>query len=196
MNFIGTGVKITEADIKHYAAMYELTPPDIKAVLKVESAGSGFDAKKRLKILPEPHVFYREIKPALLSAAVAQGLAYKKWGSKPYPPTSEQRYDRLKLMYALDPVAALRSTSWALPQMMGFNHLTAGFGSVQDMIASYLETEVNQLSSMLTFIENKGILDNLRNHDWHGFARIYNGEKYRDNDYHTKLESAWRAAGK
>lgn len=200
MNFIGTGIKLTEADIKHYAAMYELTPPDIKAVLKVESAGSGFDAKKRLKILPEPHIFFRELssKQASLSKALAEGLAYSNWGAKPYPPTSEQRYDRLKAMMRIDEVAALRSVSWALPQMMGFNHLKAGFGSVQNMIKSYLETEVNQLRSMLTFIENSNLLDDLREHRWADFARGYNGPGFDDapgriNDYDYKLQKAWES---
>ena len=35
----------------------------LRAILQVETAGAGFDAKKRLKLLFEPHIFYRQLGP-------------------------------------------------------------------------------------------------------------------------------------
>ena len=48
-----------------------------RAVLQVETAGAGFDAKKRLKLLFEPHIFYKQLGPGPKGEdAVKKGLAY------------------------------------------------------------------------------------------------------------------------
>ena len=51
----------------------------LRAILQVETAGAGFDAKKRLKLLFEPHIFYRQLGPGpKRNEAVKKGLAYAK----------------------------------------------------------------------------------------------------------------------
>jgi hypothetical protein len=79
-------------------------------VLDVESRGSGFDAQGRPLILFEPHIFY-----ALLGSsrqrdeAMVHGLAYPRWGTRPYPRDS---YPRLIEAIGIDETAALKSASW------------------------------------------------------------------------------------
>jgi len=167
---------------------------EIHAVLAVETAGGGFDKLGRPRMLFEPHVFNRELAPGLkLTAAQGQGLAYPKWGTKPYPADSYGAFERA---FRIDPAAALRSASWGIGQIMGFNHKAAGYASAGDMVAAFCESEKAQLDAMISFIVSEGLDDDLRRHDWSGFARGYNGAGYATHGYHMKLAAAfakWQA---
>jgi hypothetical protein len=44
---------------------------------------------------------------------------------------------------------------------------------------------------MANFIKSAGLLDNLQEKDWAGFARGYNGPGYAKNSYDVKLELAY-----
>ena len=44
---------------------------------------------------------------------------------------------------------------------------------------------------MITFIINAGLDDELRRHDWRGFARGYNGSGYEKHNYHGRLAAAY-----
>jgi hypothetical protein len=150
----------------------------------------------------EPHVFWRELGEAKRRRAEVQGLAYPKWGTRPYPKDS---YPRLMLAIQIDRPAALRSASWGLGQIMGFNHKLAGYASVEDMVADMLDDEDRHLTAMVKFIEASGLDDDLRRiralnrpstaADWAPFARVYNGPGYAIHGYHTKLAARhnwWR----
>ncbi|MCP1548506.1 MULTISPECIES: N-acetylmuramidase domain-containing protein [Methylorubrum] len=43
---------------------------------------------------------------------------------------------------------------------------------------------------MVRFIVTNGLDDELRRHDWAGFARSYNGASYAKHGYHNKLAAA------
>src|SRR5262245_37913228 len=90
-------------------------PATLRAVLEVETAGAGFDAQNRIKLLFEPHIFYRQLGPgAKRDEAVRRGLAYPKAGTRPYPPLSK-RYGQISEAMKIDEVAALNAASWGLP---------------------------------------------------------------------------------
>lgn len=174
----------------------------IRAVVEVETSGGGFDSKGRVKILFEPHVFYRSLGEAKRRRAVLAGLAYAKWGEKAYPRDS---YPRLEAAAAIDRAAALKSCSLGLGQILGENFKMAGYGSIDDMVESFAVSEANQLEAMVRWIEAAGLDDDLRRiealprastaADWAPFARVYNGPGYARNAYHTKLAAAhakWR----
>ena len=59
--------------------------------------------------------------------AVAAGLAYPKWGERPYPSDS---YPRIMAAGAIDLQAALKATSWGMGQILGENYAAAGFRSL------------------------------------------------------------------
>ena len=192
--FKGSAVALSSIDVAMVGRRIGADEDEIRAVLAVETAGGGFDKLGRPRMLFEPHVFYSELGPGQKrTAAEASGLAYPKWGTKPYPADS---YARFALAYRLDPAVALRSASWGIGQVMGFNHRAAGYATAGDMVAAFCESETAQLDAMISFIVSKGLDDDLRRHDWSGFASGYNGAGYATHGYHTKLAAAfakWQA---
>lgn len=192
--FKGAALPLSEIDIPRIGNIIRVGEDEIRAVMEVETLGGGFDSQGRPKMLFEPHRFWIELgEGPKRTRAEEQGLAYKKWGTKPYPRDS---YPRLELAIKIDANAALRSASWGLGQIMGFNHKAAGFASAGDMVALFCDSEPMQLEAMIRFIEAENLDDELRRHDWSGFARGYNGAGYLKNNYHTKLAAAfarWQA---
>lgn len=194
MNFSGEAKRLESLDIALIAATIGCGEDHLHAVMEVEARGGGFDRHGRIKMLFEPHVFYRELGPGVKrDRAVAEGLAYRRWGQERYPTDS---YPRLQRAMQIDSVAALRSCSWGLGQIMGFNARLAGFDSAQQMVEVFRDDEDTHLAAMVQFIVSTGLDDDLRRQDWRGFARGYNGSGYEKHGYHTKLQRAfekWRA---
>lgn len=187
MNFYGKAKRLDDVDLPRIGAIIGVGEDEVHAVLDVEARGRGFDTHGRPAMLFEPHIFYRELPEGKRAQAVKQGLARKSW-KRDYPKDS---YPRLIEAMAIDTEAALRSASWGLGQIMGFNHRLAGFSSAKEMVTAFLDDEETHLEAMIQFILSTGLDDNLRNHDWEGFAKGYNGPGYRKNNYHTKLKAAY-----
>lgn len=203
-DFTGRGKRLDDIDLPRIAARIGVGEDELHALIEVETAGGGFDRQGRPRILFEPHVFYRCLSGAKRDKAVAQGLAYAKWGTKPYGKESEQ-YPRLKRAMAIDETAALKACSWGLPQILGENHAMIGFATVQDMVLAFLDDEEAHLEAMVAFVRAAKIDDDLRRiaalkrpstaEDWREVARTYNGPKYARHGYHTRLAKAhvkWR----
>lgn len=202
-NFNGAAKRITDLALPRAAHRIGVGEDEIHAVIEVETSGSGFDSKGRPKMLFEPHVFYRNLKGVERNIAVQQGIAYPNQGQKAYPKDS---YPRLMRAIEINATAALRSASWGLPQILGENHAIAGYDTVQDMVADFLEDEEAHLQAMISFcISNKidGVLRHMASlkrptvaSDCVDFVKVYNGPRYRINQYDTKMARAhnkWRA---
>lgn len=187
MNFTGPRKLLDDVDLPRIGAEIGVGEDEVHAVLDVEAPGSASDYKGRLKMLFEPHVFYRNLKGAARDRAVREGLAYPQW-KRDYPSDS---YPRLERAMKIDATAALKSASWGRAQILGENYALAGFKTPQAMIEAFCADEENHLIAMVRFIKSKGIDDELRRHDWAGFARGYNGAGYAANGYHTKLAAAF-----
>jgi hypothetical protein len=193
MEFKGMARRLTSLDIARLAHTIGCGEDHLHAVMEVETRGGGFDRHGRIKMLFEPHIFYRELAGAEREEAIAAGLAYRRWGEKRYPRDS---YPRLERAMAINAEAALRSCSWGLGQIMGFNHRAAGYGTVTAMVEAFRDDEDTHLAAMVEFIVSSGLDDELRREDWRGFARGYNGAGYAKHGYHTKLKRAfdkWQA---
>jgi hypothetical protein len=192
-DFKGAARKIEDAEIDNIAADLGVEPAAFRAVIAVEAAGSGFDKAGRPKALFERHHFYKHLKdaPGLQAQAVAEGLAYPKWGEKPYPKGSDAVYADIERAYAIDEEAALLSTSWGLGQIMGSNFKMVGCKSVAEMVSEACESEAGQLRQMAGFIRSANLLDKLVAKNWAGFAKGYNGPGYAKNQYDTKLAAAY-----
>jgi len=63
VDFIGTGQRLTSTGLMTAANKVGVDPATLRAVLEVETAGAGFDGKNRLKLLFEPHIFYKQLGP-------------------------------------------------------------------------------------------------------------------------------------
>lgn len=162
---------------------------EIHAVLDVETVGDGFDALKRPKIQFDPHVFYRNLSGATRTRAVTLELAYTKWKPGTYPGDS---HPRLMQALAIDKTAALKACSWGLGQILGENHVAAGYSTPQATVAAFWAGgEAEHLPAMIRFIVANKLDNELRRHDWPGFARGYTGPQYAANGYDRKLTAAF-----
>lgn len=192
MIYQGKARRLDDIDLPRVGALIGVGEDEVRAILDVEAAGSGFDKMGRPKMLFEPHVFWRELRPGAKRERAAElGLARPRWVRK-YPSDS---YPLLALATGIDEEAALRSASWGLGQIMGFNHAAAGYSSARAMVLAFVEDEESHLEAMIRFIKHAGLSDELRRHDWKGFARGYNGPGFAKNGYDRKLAAAfekWR----
>tara|TARA_R110002072_G_scaffold26966_23_gene88490 strand:- start:1355 stop:2551 length:1197 start_codon:yes stop_codon:yes gene_type:complete len=188
MNFKGQARRLESLDISRLAHTIGCGEDHLHAVMEVETRGGGFDNYGRLKMLFEPHVFYRELEGNQRAEAIAAGIAYRRWGEQPYPNDS---YPRLKRAMEINAEAALKACSWGLGQIMGFNHKLAGYPTVTAMVQDFLDDEDTHLKAMVTFIVSNSLDDELRREDWRGFARGYNGAGYAKHGYHLKLKKAF-----
>lgn len=199
-NFTFSGPKLDDFDFPRIGHQIGVGEDVIHGVLDVEAAGKSTDSKGRIKMLFEPHVFYRNLSGAKRDQAVKAGLAYAKWGAKPYPRDS---YPRLLKAMEIDETAALKACSWGFPQVLGENYGLAGFDTPQAMVKAMLSNEDEQLQAMVNFVKNAGLDDELQvieaklkrgqkitADDCRAFVRGYNGPGYAKNDYHTKLAKA------
>lgn len=192
MNFIGPAKRLEDLDLPRIGALIGVGEDEVHAFIDVETRGGGFDPQGRPKILFEPHVFYRNLPAGTKrDAAVKAGLACKSWGQIPYGKESEQ-YGKLQRATSIDETAALKACSWGLGQVLGENHVAAGYETVQAMVADFTLDEDNHLEAAIRFIKANGLDDELRRHDWAAFARGYNGPGYKKNAYDTKLAAAFK----
>lgn len=191
LNFKGPATRIEDIDLPRVGAMIGVGEDEVHAFIEVETRGGGFDAQGRPKILFEPHIFYKHL-PAgqRRDQAVKASLACKSWGQLPYGKEAEQ-YPKLLRALLIDETAALKACSWGLGQVLGENHVAAGYETVQAMVADFTLDEDNHLEAAIRFIKANGLDDELRRHDWAAFARGYNGPGYKKNGYDTKLAAAF-----
>ena len=85
----------------------------------------------------------------------------------------------------------MKSASWGLFQILGSNFAAAGYGDVETFCHAMCQTENNQLRAFIGFVRTNGLADELKRHDWAGFARGYNGANYKINRYDEKLAAAY-----
>lgn len=186
--FKGKAVRITDVDIPRIGYHIGVGEDELHAFMDVEAAGSGFDDQGRPKMLFEPHKFYANTSGAERAAAVKAGLAYPKWGEKPYPRDS---YPRLVKAMAIDEDAALKSASWGLTQILGVYHKDVGFDTVQGMVQAFMDSEAEHLEATVELLKKWQIDDDLRAHRWATVARAWNGPGYAKNRYDAKLAAAF-----
>ena len=180
---------LTRADIAEAAARLRTDPARLRAVIRVESAGRGFHPRTGLPvILFEPHVFHRETDGR--HARARPDLSYPSWGARAYPRSQTERWRQLRAAAALDASAALRSTSWGLFQIMGFNHRACGFNTVEAFARAHARGERDQLPAFAAFLESRDLAAALREGRWAEFARAYNGPAYARHAYDQRLKAA------
>ena len=185
---------ISEQQFAHSALSLNVEIAAIKAVADVESSGDGFLADGKPKILFEPHIFWKQLRTKGIDPAMFMeenpDILYPKWKPGAYGPVSRQ-HERLERASKINREAALQSASWGKFQVMGFNWKTCGAASLQEFINDMFESEDKHLLRFTIYIKNTFLDDELRGHDWAGFARGYNGPQYQKNRYDIKLKTAY-----
>ena len=186
--------KLTDTDIAQLARQHGVEPAALKAVVVVESNGSGFLPDGRCKILFEGHIFWRQlvivgINPARLVMG-NQDILYEVWDKRKYIGGAGE-YARLEKAMKIHKIAAFKSASYGLFQIMGFNHALCGYTTVTEFVDAMNVSEKNQLTAALNFMHNRKLTDHLKQKNWQEFAKLYNGPRYAENSYHTKLQNAY-----
>lgn len=182
------------------ASLLKCEIPVIKAVAGVESNGSGFLSDGRIKILFEPHIFYRELKKENISfsafAIKHPKIAYLKQGTYPYGTYADQ-YERLKIARSLDWEIASKSCSWGKFQPLGLYHKECGFDTISEMIKRFEMNEYEHLMGFVRMIKFRKLDIYLQKRDWTEFAKAYNGSGYKgklgiSDDYDFKIRTLYK----
>jgi len=194
VKFVGKGQPLTRAGLNKVLALLGLGPSDaayLWTVVEVETAGLtqgfGFRVDRRPQILFERHMFRK-----YTDGRFDGGAPDISGPAGNYGMLSEQ-YTKLEKALALCAKAklgsepALKSASWGMGQVMGFNCAAGGFKSCSRMVQAMVRSEDAQLACMAGFLKCNGLAEKLVKKDWAGFARLYNGASYGQNHYDVKL---------
>ncbi len=178
--------------LKALAAHLEIDPATTVAVLTVESGGRAFDANGRMIIRFENHIFYDrwgKDNPGIFEQHF-QFNAVQRWLNHMWHPTvheawrtahtsQDEEWRVFEFARDLNDTAAKLSISMGGAQIMGFNHSTLGYDTVQQMFDAFSASERDQIIGFFNFVrgrtaESKRIAA-LQALDFVAFAQLYNG---------------------
>ncbi len=179
---------LSDDDYSKAAKLINCEIAAIRAVVEVESNGNGFLKDGRPLILFEAHWFSHFTDGKYDGRN--QNISSQKWNRKLYKGKSLE-YPRLEEAINLNREAALKSASWGLFQIMGFNYDVCGFKDVEYLVSAMYASEGKQLEVFVKFIQSQKLAGFLINHDWAKFAKGYNGPSFKANDYDGKLARAY-----
>ena len=180
--------RLSEADFVRAADKLNVPVATIKAVAEVEAKGGGFFPDGQPKILFEAHVFHR-LTGGIFTARHPE-LSSRRWDRKLYK-GGPAEHIRLSEAVKLNRDRALESASWGMFQIMGFNWKTCGYDSLQSFINAMYESEGDHLDAFVGFIRTSKLDSALRAQNWAGFAKSYNGPRYKENQYDLKIKRAF-----
>lgn len=180
----------------HAAWLLLCKPAALRAVARVEAGTQGaFDENGAPTILFERHRFdkltqgrFRDVTLEHVSAEFARISDPRSGG---YGPFSVQ-HRKLALAVTKDRDAAIRACSWGLFQIMGDNHVEAGYPSIQRFVNAMYRHVDDHLRALVMFLRhNEHLVDAIRGQDWPMFAYHYNGPNHAKNDYVGRLTEAY-----
>ncbi len=157
------------------------------AFIKVESGGKAFEKDGKLVIQFEPYHFRKRTDKIINNIVDVQS---KEWIA-------------FNEAFAINPNAAMESTSIGLPQIMGFHWKRLGYKSVGEMWDDFKKGEDQQILALIKFIETDLSLSRaMINKDFTAIANIYNGadwaniaKKYGREPYPIAIKNAYLANG-
>ena len=188
--------------VDELATTYEIDPKVVKAVIAVESGGSGFGPDGKVLIRFEPHVFLSKLTDSRqreqfdelfeIGDPAWDGSKHKvrigdKWNS--WHGDQSLEYKVWLIARGLNDDAAFQSISMGLCQLMGFHYTKLGYGSPQEMYSAFQSGEDEQIRAMFVFMDKSGAIEKLKAGDLLGFASIYNGSGQKQH-YAKLIEKA------
>jgi hypothetical protein len=161
------------AAIGQCAEQHDLPVDRALAVFQVESK-QAYDLETGLVLIRfESHVFKRYTQHTIHNAHGSQS----------------QEWQALQQASSHNLEAALLSTSFGLPQLMGFNWQFTRHGSVDKMVMAFQDSCIAQINGFFDFIVKQNMLKHLQKSNWAEFVRRYNGPG-NVADYTNKLTKA------
>lgn len=186
---------LTLADYRDAASRLNCEIAAIRAVAEVEAPRGGFLRDGRLRVLFEGHQFHARTNGRF--AGQAPTLSYPTWTREHYARgrDADERGAgellRLEKAIALDRTQALCSASYGKFQIMGFNYKHCTYPDVDSFYRNMGVDEQAQIEAFCHLLKGQGMVVPLRVLDWRKFARLYNGPRFEENDYHGKLARAY-----
>jgi hypothetical protein len=181
--------------ISDKAREFAIEPAVLKAIVEVESSGKGFYndlkdihsfGKCKVRFEPDYFVKFTGKVPFFIPKSISV-LQAKKMPEF----TGRHAYEKALLH---SPASAIKSTSFGLGQIMGFNHQRAGYTSLVEFSEAMENSEYEQLNSLINFVVTDAkLLNAAQRKDFVQVARIYNGANYAERAYDKKLISAYQA---
>ena len=184
---------LSAGDITEAADKLGIDEASMRAVLAVESAGAGFLADGRPKILFERHIMRRRLEAIgrdadLLAKHLPEIINTERGGYL----GGAAEHDRLHLARQIDPDSAVCAASWGLFQIMGFHWAALGYESPSAFAGAMATDEAAQLDAFVRFMHaNPATHKALSARRWADFARLYNGPAYAANKYDLRLAEAY-----
>jgi LysM repeat protein len=187
----GEARRLVASDFSDAARQLDCETAAVRAVAEVESGGrTGFDARRRPKILFEIHLFRSNTNRRFDRSHPHLSAPYSS-------PRRRQSYAKdqwqvIREAFALDQAAAVKSASWGMFQVLGSNYSICGWSSVRQFSADMFVSEAQHMRAFLGFCRANNLVRHLRTKNWAAFARGYNGPDYASNAYDTKMANAYR----
>lgn len=164
-------------------------PENIRAVAEIESQGDGFLPTGEVKILFEPHVFWRCLaKKGITPKNHLKGnedILYPTWQQGRYGKVSAQ-HGRLQRAVKIDRDCALMACSYGKFQVLGENYKDLGYKTIQEFVNA-ASTNEGQVELFVRFLKAKHLIDELQRGDFKTFALLYNGKYAEKNNYPAKM---------
>lgn len=199
---IAPQLQLTDADFRRAAELLDVSKAVVQAVAEIESAGRGFLPSGRAALLYEAHIFDRETngRHRNVRDSRERALSVPTWDRSLYGPAGEWQWDgRLAAAAEHNWIAAHRSASYGLFQVLGTNHWSVGsalqpprWEHIGEFVDAMNSGAGAHLDAFVGFVRANRLDGMLRNHNWPEFARRYNGPAFARNQYHTRLAAAYR----
>ena len=147
--------------------------------LPVEATLAVFYVESKMAYDPQTGLVIIRFEPAVFQKKSGESVTYSRGGQ-------QDEWQNLTRAYEVDAEAALLSTSYGLPQLMGFNWQVTRHPSVRAMVLAFQDSCVEQVAGFFGFVEKNGLVNYILNADWRRFTRGYNGAGNVD-EYSGKL---------
>ena len=186
--------KVSDWDYQMFSKLLGCEKAALKAVVEVETGGkNGFLSSGKPMILFEGHVFWRELKKVgidpLRYCKDYWDVLYQNWDKTKYL-GGEKEWGRLEKASKINKVAAYKSASWGMFQVMGNNYLNCDCSDFSEFINLMKKDSFSQFLLGIGFLRKTGLYKYLVTKDWESFARGYNGGG-QVQTYSEKLKKAY-----
>lgn len=173
---------VVDEELLQLANLFDIDLKILKAIIKVESGGVGFNTDGKIIIQFEPSWFKR------FSNQSNFIIDNNKVGNQ------KEEWIAFNAAFKINPDAAMKSTSIGLMQIMGFHYLDLGFKTVGEMWDYAKASERNQVEIAIRFIKNNPkLFKAVKEHDFKTIAFYYNGSNYQKYNYDKRLQQTYNS---
>lgn len=159
-----------------------------QTIAHIESLGRPFAPSGRPLIRIEKHWWKREAYAGRPDADRARAAKEIDRIRQLNPDSQADRWENFEVLHSIDPVAAVRCTSFGAFQIMGFNHARCGFSDPLLFLEGMALGAGAQTLAFVNFVRDSPKLHAaMKAGDPPAIALHYNGELYAQNRYDVKL---------